>query len=123
MTISLLNSKAASKGSCNSGVAASYRADVTSRGADAIEIIGHGDIDGEVLLLGLRESVGTRDVVRDLELGELGSSITGLIKITLVGAGTISIDLENYTLIVYVVSEDLALTWWMVTVMTLPAET
>lgn len=75
------------------------------------------------MLLGLRESVGTRDVVRDLELGELGSSITGLIKITLVGAGTISIDLESYTLIVYVVSEDLALTWWMVTVMTLPAET
>ena len=95
LTIGLLNSEAATERSSYSGVTAADSADVTSGGADAVELVRHGDTDGEILLLGLGQTVGTRDVVGNLELGELGSSVAGLVKVTLVRSGTISIDLVN----------------------------
>jgi hypothetical protein len=95
LTVGLLNSEAATERPSYSGVAAADGADVTSGGADAVELVRHGNTDGEILLLSLGQTVGTRDVVGNLELGELSSSVAGLIKITLVRTGTISVDLVN----------------------------
>jgi hypothetical protein len=95
LTIGLLNSEAATERSSYSGVAAADSADVTSGGADAVELVWHSNTDGEILLLGLRQTVGTRDVVGNLELCELGGSVAGLIEITLVGSGTIGVDLVD----------------------------
>lgn len=95
LAVGLLDSEAATKGTGDSGVAAADSADVTRGGADAVELVGHGDTDSKVLLLGLRQTVGARDVVGNLELCELGGSVAGLVEITLVGPGTVSVDLMD----------------------------
>lgn len=95
LSVSLLNSKAASKGTCDCSVAASYSADVTSGSANAVEVVRHRNVDCEVLLFGLRKSIGTGHVVGNLQWRELGGSVTGLVKVALVRAGTISINLHS----------------------------
>lgn len=99
MAIGLLNGETASEGACHGGVAAPYGTDITSRCADTVEVVRHGNVDSEILLLGLRKSVGTGDVVCDLELRELGGSIAGLVKVTLIGASTVSVDLETLSVV------------------------
>lgn len=93
LAVGLLDSKATSEGAGNSSVAAANSADVSGRGTDAVEVVRHSNTDGEVLLLGLRQSIAAGDVVGNLQRSELGGSIAGLVKITLVGSGTIGVDL------------------------------
>jgi hypothetical protein len=60
----------------------------------ASKISGHLDRDIEVLGLGLRETVNTRDVVGDGQVLRDDTSIASLIKIAHIWTSSISIDLE-----------------------------
>ena len=55
-SVSLLDSEASTEGTSNGVVAASDSADVAGRCSEAVEVVRHLDVDGEVLLLGLRET-------------------------------------------------------------------
>jgi hypothetical protein len=90
----LLNSEAATEGAGDGVVAAADSADVSGRGADAVELFWHLDVDGEVLLLCLRQAKGTGDVVGHLQGCEGGNSIASLVHIALKGTGTIGVDLD-----------------------------
>jgi hypothetical protein len=91
----LLNSEATTKWTSNGIVTATDSADVTGRCTNAIELFWHLNVDGKVLLLGLRQAKGAWDVVGDLQGREGGDCIAGLIHIALKGTSSIGIDLMN----------------------------
>jgi hypothetical protein len=95
LSISLLNCKASTEGASDSVVAASDSADGTGRCSLAVEVLRHLDVDDKVLFLGLRKTETSGDVVRDLEWGEGGYSVAGLVHIALEGTGAVSVDLVN----------------------------
>ena len=93
--VGLLDGEAATEWTGDGGVAAAYSADVTGGGTDAVEVIRHLDVDGEVLSLGLRETVLAGDVVGDFELDEVGGCVGSLVKVTLVRTSAIGVDLVD----------------------------
>lgn len=95
LAVSLLDSKTATKGTSNGIIAAADSADVSGGSTDAIEVLGHLNVDLELLLLGLRETETARDVVGHLERSKGCDSIAGLVHVALEGAGAIGIDLVN----------------------------
>jgi hypothetical protein len=94
-SIGLLNSEASTEGTGNSIVTAADSADVSGRGTEAVELVGHLDVDDKVLLLGLGETERTGDVVGHLQGGEGGDGIASLIHVALERTGTISVDLMD----------------------------
>lgn len=95
MPIGLLDSKASTKGTGNSVVAAADCADVSSRGTNAVELLWHLDVDLEVLLLGLAQAKGSRDVVGHLQWSKSRDGVAGLVHVALKGTGTIGVDLVD----------------------------
>ena len=95
MPVSLLDSEAASERACDRSVTAAHSTYIASRSTNTVEIVRHGNTDGEILLFGLRKAIGSRNVVSNLQGRELRSSIASLVKIALVRASTISVDLNS----------------------------
>ena len=94
LAVGLLNSEASSEGTGNSSVTAADSAHVSGGGTNAVEVVGHSNRDNEILLLDLGQAVGTGDVVGNLQGDSEASSVAGLVKVALVRAGTISINLH-----------------------------
>lgn len=95
LAISLLDGEAATKGTSESVVAAADGADVSGRGANAVELLRHLDVDGEGLGLCLGEAEYARDVVGNLEGSECCLGIAGLVHVALEGAGAVGVDLVD----------------------------
>jgi len=95
LSVSLLDGEASTKGTGDSVVAASDSADVSSRSTEAVEVVGHLDVDDKVLLLGLGETERTRDVVGHLQGGEGGDGVASLVHVALEWTGAISVDLVD----------------------------
>lgn len=93
--IGLLDGEAPAKGTGDGVVTAADSANVTRRGANAVEVVRHRDLDGEVLLLCVREAVLAGDIVGHLQLGELGGRIAGLVEVALVRTGAVGVDLVD----------------------------
>lgn len=91
--IRLLHGEAATERTSLGVVAAPHGADVARGGSGAFELVGHDHSHVEVLELGLREAVGTGDVVLHGQVLALHSGVALLIKITDEGARAIGIDL------------------------------
>ena len=92
-SVSLLDCKAASEGASDGGVAASDSADVAGRSSEAVEVVRHLDVDDEVLLLLLRQTERSGDVVGDLQGGEGSYSVASLVHVAFEGTGAIGVDL------------------------------
>lgn len=90
-----MNGEASTEGTGNSVVAASNGADVSSGCTKAVELVGHLDIDGELLFLGLGETEGARDVVGYLQGSEGSDGIASLVHVALERSSSISIDLVD----------------------------
>lgn len=95
LSIGLLDSEAATKGTSDGVVTTADSADVASRCTNAVEVVGHLYVDGEVLFLGLGQAEGAGDVVGDLERSEGGDSVAGLVHVALKRTSTISVDLVD----------------------------
>jgi len=93
LAIRLLHSKAPAKRPSNSSVAASHSADIPSRRTNAVEVLGHLDVDGELLLFLLRQAERARDIVSNLERREGRDRIAGLVHIALERAGAVGVHL------------------------------
>ena len=94
-SISLLDREATAEGTSDSSVTASDSADISCRRTNAVEVVRHLHIDSEILSLGLREAIRAWDVVGNLELDEAGCCVAGLVHVTLVRAGPISVNLVD----------------------------
>lgn len=94
-SIGLLDGEAATEGTSDSGVTAADGADIAGGGTDTVEVLGHLNVDGEALSLGLAQTVGTGNVVGHLELDEGGGRVGGDVEVALVGTGTVGIDLVD----------------------------
>ena len=93
LAVGLLNSEASSEGAGDSSVTAADSAHVSGRGTDAVEVVGHGNRDNEILLLDLGQTVGTGDVVGNLQRDSEAGSVAGLVKVALIGTGAVGVDL------------------------------
>ena len=93
--VGLLHGEASTEGTGDGSVAAADGADVARGGANAVEVIGHLDVDGEALGLGLAQTVLAGHIVGNLELDKARRRIGRDVEIALVGAGTISVDLVD----------------------------
>ena len=91
----MLDGKAATERTGDGGVAASDCANVASRSSEAVEVVGHLDVDLKVLLLFLRQAEGSWDVVGDLQGSEGCDSVAGLVHVALEGTRAISVDLVD----------------------------
>ena len=95
LAVGLLNSEASSEGAGDSSVTAADSAHVSGRGTDAAEVVGHGNRDNEILLLDLGQTVGTGDVVGNLQRDSEAGSVAGLVKVALIGTGAVGVDLVD----------------------------
>jgi hypothetical protein len=95
LAIGLLDSKAATKGASDGSVAAADSADVAGRGTDAVEVLWHFDVDGELLCFLLGQAEGAWDVVGNLEGREGGDCVAGLVHVALEGTSAVGVDLMD----------------------------
>lgn len=90
-----MNGEASTKGAGNSVVTAANGADVSGGCTKAVELVGHLNIDGKFLLLGLGETEGARHVVGYLQGSEGCHGIASLVHVALERSSSISIDLVD----------------------------
>ena len=95
LAVGLLNSEASSEGTGDSSVTAANSAHVSGRGTDAVEVLGHSNRDNEILLLDLGQTVGTGDVVGNLQRDSKAGSVAGQVKVALIGTSAIGVDLVD----------------------------
>jgi hypothetical protein len=89
-----LDSEASTKGTGDGVVTAADCADVSGGGANAVELFWHLDVDSEVLLLGLGQTKGARNVVGHFQGCEGGNGVACLVHVALEGTSTIGVDLD-----------------------------
>jgi hypothetical protein len=95
LSVGLLDGEASTKGTGNSSVTAANSADVSSGGTNAVELLGHLNVDLKVLFLGLGQAKRARDVVGYLERSEGGDGVASLVHVALERTSSISVDLVD----------------------------
>lgn len=93
--VGLLDGEASTKGTSNGIVAAADSANVSGGRSEAVELLGHLDVDGEILLLGLGETERAGDVVGNLQWRESGDGVASLVHVALERPSAIGIDLVD----------------------------
>lgn len=95
LLVGLLDGDAATEGTGLGGVAAADGAEVSGGTADAVEVLGHGDLHDELLGADLGQTVGAGDVVRDAQVLEVCTDVAGLVQIADVRSGAVGVDLVD----------------------------